>query len=801
MDDPLVTVGDRAFLRLNQRLEPWQLGPGEITVSTNGRMDRGVWQPRKAIESVSGVLQVLGDPIKLPFFLEDTAGGETISSAARASNVVTLTFGSHPFTVGESGYLGVESLTGTDDPNGVQYVTIASSTTITYSDTGVDETFGGTGKVRSVLDDADAAAILGSCLYSDPSSANAESIVVAANGAASQVDVATGTATSVAYPTGVDLTGETIDLIQAFDRVFLFRDGARALEWHPLNRQITAADRTSNVVSVVVENHGLVVGDSITVADLNFTGDDPNGTFTITGITDADTVTYASAGADEAFTVASDSLLTSGFNYVRGGTYTQPQVFEVTGTNVVVADGYVTLTVSGNTTIKTGDTVTLHQTTSDDWLDLVGRRFLVVSASSTSIEFYAPLPDSSTLGADTIDVGRDISIGGGFSHMPAPPWGVYHQRRMIVPYRYTVAGTQTTATYTDRDVRDELVISDILDPDTFDVLANQFRITAGVADFLVGFWPFYEDTLLVFNRNSIHGLFGLSGSLSDTSVRELTRELGCVARKSVAQHGAEIMFLSDDGVYSVSFIDEYNLRGVDVPLSEPIQPLIDRLNPTLASGAVGVYFANRYYLAVPLDSVAGAGDAMGNNSILIYNFLNQGWESVDTVADSRFKILNFHIARAGDRNDLYAVNDKGGVHKIESFDDDSDQIAVAPGESIDVIGVDWAFGTRQYDAGSPERKRWTRVQLQVESSNIASDGDLTFTTEDPDSAVNLEKLSDHVYQRAFLFANEDYSIRARTGGKRGHGASVGVSSGWGRPRIKSVAVEATTTNRSTISQS
>ena len=69
--------------------------------------------------------------------------------------------------------------------------------------------------------------------------------------------------TDIAYPTGTDLTGESIDLIQAFDRVFLFRDGARTLEWRtPLGREITGAERASNVVTIDLPSHGLTVGDS-----------------------------------------------------------------------------------------------------------------------------------------------------------------------------------------------------------------------------------------------------------------------------------------------------------------------------------------------------------------------------------------------------------------------------------------------------------------------------------------------------------------------------------------------------------
>ena len=105
--------------------------------------------------------------------------------------------------------------------------------------------------------------------------------------------------------------------------------------------------------------------------------------------------TYASTGADETFTVDSDSKLTSAFTLVRGGAYSQPEVFQVTGSNVTAADGLVTLTVTGNTTIKRGGSfcgVSIDLRTTG--LGQIGKRFTAVSASSTTITFYASVPDS-----------------------------------------------------------------------------------------------------------------------------------------------------------------------------------------------------------------------------------------------------------------------------------------------------------------------------------------------------------------------------------------------------------------------
>jgi hypothetical protein len=55
-----------------------------------------------------------------------------------------------------------------------------------------------------------------------------------------------------------------------------------------------------------------------------------------------------------------------------------------------------------------------------------------------------------------------------------------------------------------RGILDEVIASDILDTDTYDRIYAQYRFNAGTADFVVGLHSFAEDSLLVFNRNSIH---------------------------------------------------------------------------------------------------------------------------------------------------------------------------------------------------------------------------------------------------------------------------------------------------------
>ena len=98
---------------------------------------------------------------------------------------------------------------------------------------------------------------------------------------------------------------------------------------------------------------------------------------------------------------------------------------------------------------------------------------------------------------------EQASEGAGYTHMPAPPFGSYHQKRIVVPYRYEMSENTSGTTITDRNIHDEIIFSQILDSDTYDYMFGQFRLNAGTADFVVGLHSFSEDKLVVFNRNSI----------------------------------------------------------------------------------------------------------------------------------------------------------------------------------------------------------------------------------------------------------------------------------------------------------
>jgi hypothetical protein len=315
---------------------------------------------------------------------------------------------------------------------------------------------------------------------------------------------------------------------------------------------------------------------------------------------------------------------------------------------------------------------------------------------------------------------------------------------------------------------------------------------------------FYDDALVVLNRNSLHLIKGTQGSLLDTKVTELTSEVGCLARKSVVMRGNVMFFLSDDGVYGVEFLNDYNLRGADEPISKNIQPYIDRLNKNYADRAVGILFENRYYLALPLDSTPGANDSFGNNALLIFNFLNKAWESLDTFGDSRFLIDNFVIGSAGVRNNIYAVSSTGGLHQLEASDSELDRLVVDnnTGEVI-TPEINASLTTRGYDLGTMERKRFTDAQIVMQNlPNQTGEYLISFASEDPDSASEIGTTTTFLGGEVLNASPEGETggIRCRLGGIRGYNGTIILTRTIGSPKINSIKVAGSVTNRQILSQ-
>jgi hypothetical protein len=210
------------------------------------------------------------------------------------------------------------------------------------------------------------------------------------------------------------------------------------------------------------------------------------------------------------------------------------------------------------------------------------------------------------------------------NHYPNSRHAIYYGNRHIVQ--------------TDRN---SISVSHYLSDSTWSAL-DVFTINDGSSDTLVAIAPWTLNEFVIFMRNSIfYAAAGVGANASgdaaheaDSYIKSLASDIGCIAKGSIVQAGGGILFLSDNGVYmlnpagagngSANTPEGMRLLTIAEPLSSPISDVIARINFNAVDKAVATYWENRYYLAVPLD------DSTVNNAVLVYNFINKAWESVDT---------------------------------------------------------------------------------------------------------------------------------------------------------------------------
>ena len=717
-DDQILEDSDTTFKGFNNRSRPDALEPGMFTVAENIRFSlSGVAEKRKSVDILSAPF-VVDDTtsLTLPFQLKAPVDYVPRDATVGTGALLALEL-SGGGSVGSyvQGY--VYGLTVIADPNGFfddlvtgnYELTSVTPNALTFTLPSEFEgvlTAGTEFRVSGpILSNAQNTRVVGSNNFVDPNNNDDEYILLASTANAVAVNISTGNPTTINYPTGRAIDEDTVTVLQAFDRVYIFEEGHVPMSWD------------MDFFNAFVEEES---GEFTQPTLKSGTADITNGLVELTDITN------------------------TGFGAL------------VTGDEIVIIDGH-------NTGLTDGDV------------------YQVANSTETSVSFYA---EADTVTNDSLDVIGRVSGGAGFIHAPAPGDAIVHRNRLVVPYKYTVNTGEDS--YTERGVTDELLISFPFNSEKFDTTYGTFVTAGGQNDSFVAAFSFAEDKLLMFNRKSISVVTGVdSFNFQEARVQSLTKEIGLVAKDSIVQVGNQIMFLSDNGVYGVSFQDLYNLRGNDIPLSEAIDNSIQGLDKNSWQNSSAVYFDNRYYIAVP--SIAGGGI---NDTVLVFNFLNGAWESVDTYLDLFFSISKLIVAGTGDKRGVYAVNSQGGVHQLEaSTVTDTDRTVSKIGSEPTVNNISTTLKTRQYNLGTIDRKKWNNYEIVAGSLN------------GNEANINVEIITENIdksgISKAFnSITDEGVSNRARIGNVRAYGAQANITNQIGRMRLSQFKIAGALTFRS-----
>lgn len=322
------------------------------------------------------------------------------------------------------------------------------------------------------------------------------------------------------------------------------------------------------------------------------------------------------------------------------------------------------------------------------------------------------------------DTTIDENDSDGTESIPNATTGLFFQNRLLVPHS-----------------RDLIAASDFLNYTRYQPVLSNFRINQGSEDDLVSLVRINNSTIACFKTNSIYIVSNIYGNLADITLDEVTREYGAVGKNSIVQVGSDVVFLSSKrGVTSLGIADNGKVSAIDVPLSDPIQPLIDRINWNYASGAAAAYHNNRLYMAVPLDG------ATENNAILVYDYLAGGWAGYDS--GNAVKVKRFVETELQGKRRLFFLSTDGFINL---YDDDLEMCGFVDEVPSSTVSTNAAFGqvtveqisdevkTRGYTAGDISQKNWKGAEIQLQTNDPSFQVKAVFDgPEEDDTTLTLD---------------------------------------------------------------
>lgn len=760
-DDATIIEGDAGFLGMASRLNPLQLQPGMVQYVENMRLDRGVAQTRRGAKRLAESIGNIGEALTLPFQLAPDKSISSITRGGSGNLTATATLPAHGYATDDyvnirgadqSQYNGnfIITVTGANtftytlpaDPGisagsvglvagnvvtfsnlptpsnlsaSASYLisTTPSSTTFYISDIngisisvanssitpGVTKvnfstgfsytlaslasglmTISGTSLLANrgpVIQNTYTGGIIGAGIYSSPRLDNSNEYIVLAGPNACYLWRDGASLQSIAYPTtDTIVAGDDIEIIQAFDKIYLLRTREESLI-----RLQTLIQASGTATATTLGTHPYQTGEIVRI----------NGAGEI--------------GYSADFEIARISSTQFSF--------TVP---------------------SGTAATATGQIISQRVQPALVWDGVLANTFVRVEQGNHPVNVT-------------------------FSRLPSTSIATYYNNQLVIARN-----------------RDEVLISDVFDAETYDPVLKSFRANAGSNDYIVALHPYAEGQVLVFCRKSIWlataaiGTDGVSIDPTNSSLQLLTDEIGCSARRSIATAGVFVFFLSDNGVYRLDNQFDLKLRGSTQTLSDPIADLVGGINAPAAHLSNGIYFGNRYYLALPL------GPSTQPNSLFAFNMLNQQWETRDTYG---FPIDRLLVSDYGTQRRLFAATATGKLFLLDEQESGADDTQ----SGLGTTGVSGLLLTRRYGFDSLNAKRLLRSKASV----VLDDGaacTLDAVTTDYDADFQIAALTNTTG------TTEDYTIKAPLRCKA-TAIDLRFRTSAGRPILRTITAEAT----------
>jgi hypothetical protein len=205
---------------------------------------------------------------------------------------------------------------------------------------------------------------------------------------------------------------------------------------------------------------------------------------------------------------------------------------------------------------------------------------------------------------------------------------------------------------------DTVYVSDILNPAAWNYVTQSLRVGGGEGQAIVGLLSWDNFNLVVLKESSSYIVVtDPQATVANWEIQPVHKSVGCVAGRTAAQVGADVWWLSRQGVVSIRRLVQETQREVVTTISDRIRGYIDRINWAHASKSSAVFYNNRYILSVPLDA------ATEPNAALVYNTLTQSWCGYWT----NFNAQEFALTNFAGQLRLTLGTDDGRVKQYEDF--------------------------------------------------------------------------------------------------------------------------------------
>lgn len=198
--------------------------------------------------------------------------------------------------------------------------------------------------------------------------------------------------------------------------------------------------------------------------------------------------------------------------------------------------------------------------------------------------------------------------------------------------------------------RNTVIATDILDYTSYDAALEEFFINRDSGDGLVRIFNYAKGIVICFGSRSTALLLNFEDDPTLATIELLNSHLGLAGRKAVEMLGGDVLFLSDPGgIYRIAQSFESRLQAIPLPVTDPIQPLIDRINWKAATGAVAKANGEYVYFAVPIDG------SKVNNCMIVFNGATDIIEGYDTWP-SPFQIDDLAVTLYQGERRLFALD-------------------------------------------------------------------------------------------------------------------------------------------------